>query len=274
MRLTPFVGLVLLAVIGAPSCAQGDVQTQSAETVVRPAPAPNQDYCLGLMSGFPNSGHVARYQFFRLVQDLAVDADAPTRAALEAYGDGEVDAGTPVAAVIEDIANPVLRQALPQRTVAQTAHLIDFAVICAPYIDGQISSLTAFDASLADADFNRVIAEDALFLRQVMADALYRLGAGGDPDYAIALAGYAASLTAQRDQIEFAAFDAEVDELEALFLGDLDRRLALSNEAVNSEMDGEATASAVSLAQDMSEAARAERERQMLQTLGSILIGG
>jgi len=43
-------------------------------------------------------------------------------------------AGTPVLAVIEDIANPVLRQAAPAVIVSSMNYLVDFAVACDVYI--------------------------------------------------------------------------------------------------------------------------------------------
>lgn len=232
-----------------------------------------QEACLDRMSGFPQTGPVARYQFFRLVEELALGADAEMRAVLAAYVDGPLDPRRPVADIIEAIANPVLRQAVPSRTVAQMHHLIAFAHQCQPYVDGQINSLEAFDPALASADFNQIVAEDALFLRQILTDALYRLGADRDPAHELAVAAYSASLVRRRDDIEYAAFESEIVELEAIFMGDLDERLALSNAMINDEMNEEATSASVALSNDMTEATKQQHREQLLRTIFTILNG-
>ena len=50
---------------------------QMAEKIVVqdiPVAAPSQDYCISVMSAFPNGDSVARYQFFKLTEKMAVGA--------------------------------------------------------------------------------------------------------------------------------------------------------------------------------------------------------
>jgi len=82
------------------------------------------------MSGFPDDGHLARYQFFRLTEEMAVDATPEFVSAMTHYAEGDVADDSPIMDVIEDIANPVLRQAAPELAIANMAHLIDFANQC------------------------------------------------------------------------------------------------------------------------------------------------
>jgi len=235
--------------------------------------AANQEACIEIMAAFPDNGHVPRYQFFRLAQEIGTDATPAFRGAIREYGQGSVAPDTPIADIIEGIANPVLRQAAPAIAVAQMAHLIEFSQNCDTFVAGQAGSLEAFDPTLANAEFNAVIAEDALFLRQVLADVLYRLEADQDPVYGPSIIAYAASLVEMRDNIEFAAFDSEVEELETLFMEDLDGRLARSNDIINGEMNNEALANAIALSDDLNDAARELQERQARETLYRILFG-
>jgi len=233
----------------------------------------NQENCIEIMAAFPDNGHIPRYQFFRLAQAIGTDATPAFRAAILEYGQGSVPADTPIADLIEGIANPVLRQAAPSIAVAQMAHLIEFSQNCDTFIAGQAGSLEAFDPTLANAEFNAVIAEDALFLRQVLADVLYRLEADQDAVYGPAINAYAASLVAMRDNIEFASFNSEVEELETLFMNDLDGRLARSNDIINGEMNNESLANAIALSDDLNDAARQQQEQQARETLYRILYG-
>jgi len=57
------------------------------------------------------------------------------------------------------------------------------------------------------------------------ADSLSRLGADQDPRFALVSQNYADALIRTRDAVEFETFVSEVDELEALYMTDLDGRL-------------------------------------------------
>jgi hypothetical protein len=223
--------------------------------------AENQERCITILTGFPDIGYEERYQFFRLIEEMGVDATPAFRRALSHYGEGEVPAETPIPEVIEMIANPVLRQAAPSLAVAQMGHLIAFSKTCERFISGQVASLKAYDSALGTAELNTVIGEDALFLRQVVADALYRLEADKDPLHSDAVITYARSLVSARNNIEFASFESEVDQIEALFLSDLDGRLARSNDIINNEMSAESIASAILLADDLNDSAREQARR-------------
>lgn len=237
-------------------------------------PAQNQDMCITQMAEFPTEDAVARYQFFKLVQDTTYGADDQTQALMNHYGQPAVETGTPVLAVIEDIANPVLRQAAPEIIVASMDYLIDFAVSCDVYITGQTDSLLAFDATLSNPDFNSAIAEDALFLRQILDESLDALGAKTDPQWQGAASGYAASLVSQRDAVEFQAFESDIAELEALYMEDLDGRLKRSNDMINSEMDREVLGDSIRLSNDLSEAAREKAKQERLYRLMRLFGGG
>lgn len=248
-----------------------DADLLNAESIPAPAAA-NQERCITIMSGFPDSGPLPRYQFFKLSEDLAVDVTPEFRAALSEFGDGDVADETPILDVIETIANPVLRQAAPEIIVANMAHLIGFAQDCDTYLTGQIQSLRAVDNSLSQDDI--IIAEDALYLRQILSDSMSRLGADTDYIHGAAVNDYASSLIISRDNIEFAGFDADVEDLEALYLTDLDGRLARSNDVINSEINQEILGDAVVLSRDLSEASNEQERQRSLITLLRILGGG
>jgi len=256
-----------LAFAPLPSVAQQDDNLYIEEPVPAFASPETQERCITIMTGFPDAGHEERYQFFRLIEEMGTDATPAFRDAIAAYGQGEVPLETPVVDVIEGIANPVLRQAAPSIAVAQMGHLIEFSKACQAFITGQITSLEAYDTALNQPALNTVIGEDALFLRQVVADALYRLGADKDPAHSIAVTVYARSLIQARNNIEFASFESEVDEIEALFLTDLDGRLARSNDIINNEMSAESVAAAIALSDDLNASAREQARRQRQENL-------
>jgi len=247
--------------LAAPALAQtnGDVAVA----------APSQDYCISVMSAFPNDDIVPRYQFFKLTEQMAVGATPEFKATLEHFGDGDVDPAMPVIDVIEAIANPVIRQAAPELAIAYMGHLIDFAGRCETYIDGQVASLVAYNPNLAFDD--AVIAEDALYLRQILSDSLMRLDADKNPAYSGAVNGYATSLVAMRDNIEFQAYASEIGEIEALYMTDLDGRLARSNDIINSEINRETLGDAVALSDDMNRQAKEMEKRRSIETLLRIL---
>lgn len=215
-----------------------------------------QERCLTTMSGFPNDDATVRYQFFKLVEMMASDATPNFLAALDHFGEGQVSADAPLQEVVDGMANPVIRQALPSLTVAQFYYLFDFADGCRSFIEGQLGSLIAYDEDLTDFEFNKVIAEDSLFLRQILMDALFRLKADEHSTFGPAVQREAVSLVQTRDRIEYAAFESSISEVEAVFMGDLDGRLAKVNDLINSEMDREILSSSIELAKDMSEDAR------------------
>lgn len=244
--------------------AQG---TTTAKTL--PKPAPSQDYCIAVMSAFPAANTEPRYQFFKLTQQLAVGATPKFRAALTHYADGKINAKMPIMDVIEAIANPVIRQAAPELTIAYMKHLIDFSSRCSVFVDGQITSLLAFKPKLALGD--SVITEDALYLRQILSDSLLRLKAGKDTRFGSAVNTYATSLITMRDNIEFQAYASEIGEIEALYMTDLDGRLARSNDIINSEINRETLGDAVILSDDMNRQAKKQDQQRSISTLLRIL---
>lgn len=253
----------------APERVSGDVEqvrvTLDAETVAL------QQSCLSRMSGFPTNDPSGRYQFFVLTETVGSNIDAATLDAMKHFGQPPMPSDVAMVDVIEAIANPVMLQAQPSATVAQTVALVTFAQDCAPYIRGQIDSLAFIEPNLADPTFNLTIREDALYLRQMAGDALARLGAHMDPVYGPAVQNYDASLLGLRNEIEFTAFETELDDLEGLYLSDLDTKLALVNDQINGEMDREILDSSVQISKDMSEASEEESKRRMVETLFRIL---
>lgn len=259
--------VVASALLGSGALAQDTPIAQQKQPVLSQATQQNQERCITIMTGFPDAGHESRYQFFRLIEEMGKDATPAFRAAVAEFGEGDIPAETPVTDVIEAIANPVLRQAAPSVAVAQMGHLIEFAKTCDAFIGGQIASLEAYDTGLREPGFNTVIGEDALFLRQVVADALYRMEADKDPTYGNAVTTYARSLVVARNNIEFASFESEVDQIEAIFLSDLDGRLARSNDIINNELSTESIASAISLADDLNASTREQARRQRQENI-------
>ena len=260
----------------AAGLAQEAATTQElyAMTQGQVSAAQDQDRCISQMAEFPTDDPTARYQFFKLVSDVGYGTDSQTKALFDHYGQPAVEAGTPVLSVIEDIANPVLRQAAPEVVVSSMNYLVDFAAVCDVYITGQTDSLIAFDPALGNPEMNTTIAEDALFLRQILSESLSRLGADQDAVWSNAAQSYSSSLVAQRDAVEFAAFETDIAELETLFMDDLDGRLARSNDVINSEMDREILGDAVKISDDMNEAARKRAKQERLYNLIRILGGG
>jgi len=254
--------------------AQEVATTPELYGITSAAPAQNQDRCITQMADFPTDDPIARYQFFRLVSDASYGANSETLALFNHYGQPAVEAGTPVLSVIEDIANPVLRQAAPAVIVSSMNYLVDFSMTCDVYITGQTESLAAFDNTLTNPELNTAIAEDALFLRQILSESLSRLGADEDPVWSTAAGSYSKSLISQRDAVEFSAFETDIAELETLFMDDLDGRLARSNDVINSEMDREILGDSIQLSNDMNEAARERARQERLYRLLRIFGGG
>lgn len=247
--------------------------TQSGNNVPIAA-TPLQEKCITIMSGFPDNGHVPRYQFFKLTQELTKGVDSTFRSSLDYFGDSFVTPETPVTDVIENIANPVFRQAAPEITIGNMGYLIDFALDCESYLGGQIESLEAYDSTLKNSEFNTVIAEDALFMRQILSDSMFRVGAQDHEIFGPYVHAYAGNLVTTRDEIEFAGFEAEMESIEAMFLTDLDGRLARSNDIINNEMDRETLANSVEIADDLNREAKKQRKMRSLHTLSQILNGG
>jgi len=260
------------------------VFAQSVDSIVTPTaplisttinhPRNDPDYCINTMAEFPTDNHEIRYQFFRLTEEMARDMTPNFRQALKQYGDNRFVSDRPMLKAIEDIANPVLRQAAPEITIANMAYVIDFASICEPVLTGQISSLKAFDSALKDAEFNAVIVEDSLFLRQILSDSLFRLGADKDSLYSASINQYANALVKTRDEVEFSTFEAELGDLEAVYMNDLDGRLKRSNDIINEEMDREILGDSVALSDSMNKAEKEKAKQRQVYTLIRILGGG
>ena len=111
-------------------------------------------------------------------------------------------------------------------------------------------------------------------MRQILSESLSRLGAETDPIWAGAAKTYARSLVAQRDAVEFSAFETDIAELETLFMEDLDGRLARSNDVINSEMDREILGDAIQVSDDMNEAALEQAKQERIYRLFRIFGGG
>jgi len=260
------------------------VFAQSVDSIVTPTaplisttinhPRNDPDYCINTMAEFPTDNHEIRYQFFRLTEEMARDMTPNFRQALKQYGDNRFVSDRPMLKAIEDIANPVLRQAAPEITIANMAYVIDFASICEPVLTGQISSLKAFDSALKDAEFNAVIVEDSLFLRQILSDSLFRLGADKDSLYSASINQYANALVKTRDEVEFSTFEAKLGDLEAVYMNDLDGRLKRSNDIINEEMDREILGDSVALSDSMNKAEKEKAKQRQVYTLIRILGGG
>jgi hypothetical protein len=231
--------------------------------------ADQNEQCVTMMSGFPDDSPESRYVFFRLSQELAKDVTPElSQLMIDFMIENEtrrLPADWPMLDVIEDIADPVLRQAAPTQTVAGMAHIAYFNALCGQFVQGQVDSLMAFSPNLADTDI--LIREDALYLRQILAEALDRLGASET----MAAQAYALSLVIERDDIEYIGFEDEIGELETLYMGDLDTKLSRSNDAVNEGINVEAFQDAVELANDMNDQAREQAQAERLYSLVRIL---
>ncbi|NNE59052.1 MAG: hypothetical protein HKN36_13175 [Hellea sp.] len=274
MRVALTTILLLSALPAAAQTGLSSVTTTDMGNDIPIAASPVQEKCITIMSGFPDNGHIPRYQFFKLTQELTTDIDPMMRSALDYFGDASVTQNTPVVEVIENIANPVFRQAAPEITIGNMAYLADFALDCETYLTGQIESLTAYDQSLTDPEFNIVIAEDALFMRQILSDSLFRIGAQDHEIFGPYVHNYASGLIRSRDEIEFAGFETELAMIENSYLSDLDGRLARSNDVINKELDQEALLIALEETEDLNNHARLESKSKMIQTLAMILGGG
>ncbi|MCI4645006.1 MAG: hypothetical protein MRY64_09505 [Hyphomonadaceae bacterium] len=278
------------ALMVLPACATAqmpppEATTPAFETSSQPSPADYDipaanEFCITQMIRLQDGSLAGRHQFFTLVRETGRGADPVFREALAAYGQGQVPAEARMVEVVEAIANPVTRQVSPAITVAQAAHLIRFARECETELDGQIAALEALDPSLANGLYLQSMGEDAMFLRSTLLDALYRLAADSDPQHGAAIAAYQRDLVAQRGDVEFAAFDAEIDQIEAMVTGDLEKRLEMSNQQVAESGDAGAVASAQASAEILTASQReqsrtriAEILRQMMWDDGSISVG-
>ena len=271
-RVQNTLAVILLLVLAAgPGLAKAEAPAAPAPAA-RPAP-PAQEQCIHVLAGFPADNISARYQLFRLTQKLAQDAGPEFRAALARFGGDRISTDTPILSVVRGIANPVLRQAEPALVIGQIGYLIDFAHACSTAIAGQMESLRAFDAELAKPQFNATIDEDALFLRQILSDALHGQKAHEDAEYGPVVRAYDRALVATRDRIEFGLFDNKVNDLEALYSTDLDKRLARSNDLANKEMDRETLGNALATSKDMNENNKKQEKKRSLYTLFQILSG-
>lgn len=235
--------------------------------------SPVQEKCISIMNGFPDNGHETRYQFFKLTQAMAQDVDPMFRSAIDFYGDSNVTPATPILEVIENIANPVYRQAAPEITIGNMGYLVDFALDCDSYLNGQIESLEAFDQNLTQSDFEVVIGEDALFMRQILSDSMFRLGAQDHEVFGPSVSAYAGNMVRARNTIEYASFESQLENLEAVYMTDLDGRLARSNDVINNEIDREALAHALEITNDLNEQAKLEAKRKQFEILSRILGG-
>lgn len=262
--------LITAAALLLPTAAFADIAPISLAPIS--LTAEQSEICVTMMSGFPDDSPDSRYVFFRLSQELAKDVTPELSKLMTDFmienETRRLPADWPMLAVVEDIADPVLRQAAPVQTVASMAHIAYFNALCGPFVQGQVDSLLAFDTKLADTDI--IIREDALYLRQILAEALDRLGASDT----MAAQAYALSLVIERDDIEYIGFEDEIGELETLYMGDLDTKLSRSNDAVNEGINVETFEDAVALADNMNVQAREQARQERLYTLVYILGGG
>jgi hypothetical protein len=257
--------------MGLPALASAQVQAQPVSAEPAALSAQQSETCVTLMNGFPQDSLEARYVFFRLSQELAKDITPELSKIMAKYmAENEtrrLPADWPMIDVIEDIADPVLRQAAPAQTVAGMAHIAYFDALCHPFVQGQVDSLLAFKPALNETDI--AVREDALYLRQILVEALDRLGASDDA----ATEAYTASLIIERDDIEYVGFEGDIDELEALYMGDLDTKLARANDAVNESVGETGFEDAASLARDLNSAAAKRSKQERLYSLVRILGG-
>ena len=235
--------------------------------------SPVQEKCVSIMNGFPDNGHETRYQFFKLTQAVAQDVDPMFRSAIDFFGDSNVTPATPILEVIENIANPVYRQAAPAITVGNMGYLIDFALDCDSYLTGQIESLEAYDQNLTQSDFEVVIGEDALFMRQILSDSMFRLGAQEHDIFGPSVQAYAGNMVRARNVIEYASFESQLENLEAVYMTDLDGRLARSNDVINNEIDRETLAHALEITNDLNEQSKMKAKQKQFKILSRILGG-
>ena len=251
-------------------CSVALPATAVAQPVASPLTAEQTEQCVTLLSGFPDDSIEARYVFFRLNQELAKGMTPELSRIMADFMDEHEARRLPADAsmmdVVEDIADPVLRQAAPVQTIANMAHIAYFDALCGTFVQGQVDSLLAFNPGLVEMDL--IIREDALYLRQILVESLDRLGADTQ-----ATEAYTRSLVIERDDIEYVGFEDEVDQLEALYMGDLDTKLARSNDAVNESVDTDQFNDAAALSRDLNEQARRRMKEERLYSLVRILGG-
>lgn len=269
-------GLCLSALVPACATTQAqpvvEVETAEIEPETLELPQANE-FCIDQMTALSDGTLEGRHKLFVLVREAGRGADPAFLAALEDFQAGEVDRETPVLQVVEDIANPVLLQAAPGVTVSQMGFLISFSAECSLFLDGQIDALEATSPGLANGVYKQAIGEDAMFLRSMLLDALYRLNADGDAEHGQTIAAYQRDLVRQRDDIEFAAFDAQLAALEDEFASDLDERLDLSNTTVGQNAQAVDARGAAASARALSDVQRAEANRRLARMLAEVLNG-
>lgn len=260
----------LISVTAALSAMLFPVSGNTQTSALIPLDVDQTEKCITMMAGFPNDEPGSRYVFFRLSQELSKGI-TPELSQLMADHLAKnkvkrLPPDWPIMDVIEGIADPVLRQAAPAQTVAFMAHIAYFNALCGSYVDGQVEALRAYDPDLEESDI--LVREDALYLRQILAEALNRLNETEDD----LIEAYSADLVAERDDIEFTQFDSDIDELETLFMGDLDEKLATSNDMINNEAEI-GLDDAISLSRSMNIQASRRAKEERVYTLVRILGG-
>ncbi len=179
----------------------------------------SSEYCLNALIGFPDSPR-ERYEFFEFVGRLNEGATPAFEAAIAEYSGGGVEPGRPVKAVFEDIVNPVLRQGLPQRVVANISELMSFDSTCAGYIDGQRQSLVAIDPTVESRVVTDDIVANALFVRTILVDSLYALSAHDDPANRALISEFEIASQKLESDNYVEAFSEEIDDITAALLSD------------------------------------------------------
>ncbi|HHI88372.1 MAG TPA: hypothetical protein ENK01_00330, partial [Hellea balneolensis] len=157
LRISKYIRISLGTLLAGLLVSVGGWAQTANRQADKPLVSAKQDFCIHVMSGFPQSDQAVRYQFFRLSHSIARDATPEFRQLLSHYASTRISDTTPVRKVIEGMANPVLRQAAPKLVVAQSAWLIGFAKDCQAQIDGQIAALQAWDKDLKIVDFNTTV---------------------------------------------------------------------------------------------------------------------
>lgn len=237
-----------------------------------PAQADTGEYCAQMMSGFPNTEMQNRYHFFTLVNHLTEGYTEDLDAAVVQFSNYPLEAGTPVVDVIEEIVDPVLRQADPTFGLSQVRHLIQFGQTCREFTSSQLNAIELMHPEFTEPEFQLGIVEDALFIRSVLSDALRELRAHEDPVHGRPVLSYERETEMLRDTAERTLVKRDMDNLYAEFEEDIEQRFAMVESTDVGTTDTEATSTAVKTWKDLNNASRRERRAEAAQIFKLMLV--
>jgi hypothetical protein len=176
-----------------------------------------------------------------------------------------------------DVPNAGLRIAGPETLVAGTANLARFRLAAEPAIRAELDALARAYPTLMQMVDEAALAEEALLYRAAFLDSAEPLLAG-QGDVPVTLDAYRQQTVRLRNDVEFRAFEAQVDEVTEWVGSESAAQLEAFHRMVDENADAEFIRERAGAAEAMNEAAREEQRQwatrrtfQLLWLLGPIM---